>query len=587
MKKTLCLAALAVLVATIASAQDYPRAETFAGFTYTRANSASNVPAFSANGGGGQLAVNANKWVGFVMDIGAVHNGNINSKQLDSTFTNFLFGPRISLRYSRLRPYFNVLFGGMHAGTSVDVSGVPVAGTLPVYLPGSTTPVPPGQAVSLRATASQTSFAMATGGGLDIKINRHVSFRAIGLDYLMTRLQNLRTANDNNQHNLRYTTGFNFTFGGEAPVPPPPPPPPPPPMKACPDGSSVPAGAPCPLRNMDLQMTSKQAELCEGGIVTLTPAGAPQDATYQWTVEGQPTSTAPSFDFGGTGREPGAYKVVLTVSAPDYNPVTTSTNITVRAYRAPSGTLEATPQEVMAGEKVNLAANFTPGQCGGSLRQPVFTASEGTVTGTQFDSSEVRFDPAATSEQRKTVTIVAKVADDKGSGTAQATVLVKKPALAKRLPDIVFPDSSARVNNCGKRVLLEELKTFLESDPTGKVVLVGHLSEKEAAKAGLDQTRALNAAAVISAGNGICYGFPASQILVGAVGAADNGVDYQSHFCGSTQELPGSLVKESESEARYRRVEVWFVPGSGVLPASVKDYKDAVSLSVSALGCPR
>src|SRR5215471_11296056 len=111
-KRTLVVSTFAGLLATIASAQDYPRVETFAGFTYTRANSASNVPAFSANGGSGQLGVNFNKWVGFVADIGAVHNGNIGDNHLDTTITNFLFGPRITLHRSRIRPYFNVLFGG-------------------------------------------------------------------------------------------------------------------------------------------------------------------------------------------------------------------------------------------------------------------------------------------------------------------------------------------------------------------------------------------------------------------------------------------------------------------------------------------
>ena len=214
MKNTWSLIGLVFAAATVVSAQDYPRAETFFGYTYMRANSASNVPSFSANGGSGQVAVNFNKWVGFVMDVGAVHNGNISDVHLDSTFTNFLFGPRISFRKSRVRPYFNVLFGGVHAGTSIAVSAVPVA--TPVYTPGVSTPTE-GQAVTLRATASQTSFAMATGVGIDIKINRHLSFRPIGLDYFMTRLQNFRSAEDNNQHNLRYTAGFNFTFGGEAP----------------------------------------------------------------------------------------------------------------------------------------------------------------------------------------------------------------------------------------------------------------------------------------------------------------------------------------------------------------------------------
>jgi len=161
---------------------------------------------------------------------------------------------------------------------------------------------------------------------------------------------------------------------------------------------------------------------------------------------------------------------------------------------------------------------------------------------------------------------------------------------ATRLPDIIFPVNSARVNNCGKRVLLEELKSLTERDPTGKVVFVGHITEKE--KAEIDRQRAMNAAAVISAGSGICTSFPASQILVSAVGAADNGVELQPQFCGTsatprTAELSGQAVKESDTNAKYRRVEVWFVPTGGVAPASVKDSQEATALPVSSLGCPK
>jgi hypothetical protein len=216
MRKFFCLTVSVALCSMLSyAADDHPKWETFAGFTYMRANSATNVPAFSTNGGGGQLAVNFNKWVGFVMDIGAVHNGNISDVHLDTTFVNYLFGPRISLRYSRITPYFNVLFGGMHAGSSIAVNAIPVppSPTQPIYLPGQPTPVPPNTPVSLRAVTSQTGFAMATGGGLDIKVSKYVSFRPIGLDYMMTRLQNVRDLEDRNQHHLRYTAGVNFTFG--------------------------------------------------------------------------------------------------------------------------------------------------------------------------------------------------------------------------------------------------------------------------------------------------------------------------------------------------------------------------------------
>src|SRR5215475_808461 len=169
MQRILVLTAFVSMCSAMAFANDYPSVETFLGYTYLRANSATNVPAFSMNGGGGQLAVNFNKWLGGVMDIGAVHNGNIGGVHLDSTFTNYLFGPRISLRYSRITPYANILFGGIHAGTSIAVRAIPVppSANQPIFLPGEPTPVPPNTPVTARAVASQTAFAMALGGGLD------------------------------------------------------------------------------------------------------------------------------------------------------------------------------------------------------------------------------------------------------------------------------------------------------------------------------------------------------------------------------------------------------------------------------------
>ena len=218
MQKILVLTVLLVLCGVMGfAADDHPSVETFLGYTYMRANSSTNVPAFSMNGGTGQLVVNFNKYIGFLMDIGAVHNGNISDVHLDGTFVNYTFGPRVTLRYSRFTPFFNIMFGGMRASESIQVSAIPVppSANQPIYLPGETTPVPPNSPVSLRAVHSQTAFAMPVGGGLDIKINKYMSFRPIELEYFLTRLQNIRDLNDRNQHNLRYMTGINFTFGAQ------------------------------------------------------------------------------------------------------------------------------------------------------------------------------------------------------------------------------------------------------------------------------------------------------------------------------------------------------------------------------------
>jgi len=192
MKKSFAIVGMVCLSTLGAVAQDMPRMEAFVGYTYVRFNKITGAPPVSANGGGGQLVYNLNTWLGLVGDVGVVHNGDIGVAHLDSRFTNFLFGPRLAFRHAHLTPYFQVLFGGVHASSSGLVNVVPVT-----------------------IESNQTAFAMTAGGGLDIKLGRHVSFRPIGLDYYLTRLQNLRRLGDDSQNNLRYTTGFNFTFGAQ------------------------------------------------------------------------------------------------------------------------------------------------------------------------------------------------------------------------------------------------------------------------------------------------------------------------------------------------------------------------------------
>jgi outer membrane protein OmpA-like peptidoglycan-associated protein len=162
---------------------------------------------------------------------------------------------------------------------------------------------------------------------------------------------------------------------------------------------------------------------------------------------------------------------------------------------------------------------------------------------------------------------------------------------AKRLPDIVFLSGSARVNNCGKRVLLEELKALISQDPAGKVVLVGHIADREPKKTKLDARRATNAAAIVSAGKGICLNFPASQILVKAAGTTQE-ADFQPYFCGTsaapkTRERGGQGVSAKDKNAQARRVEVWFVPSGAQIPASGAGAQDASGLKLGPLGCPR
>ena len=296
-------------------------------------------------------------------------------------------------------------------------------------------------------------------------------------------------------------------------------------------------------------------------------------------MNGEPVSQGPNFTLARRTASRAVYSVAVNVMATISIRCPAETTITVREYQPPTGTAQANPAQIHAGEKSDLSASFQ-GQCGGTIQPPTFEASEGAVQGNQFDSTGVQFDPSNHAEQKKTVTITAKAADNRSVGTATTSVEVIKPAGAIRLPDILFPANSSRVNNCGKRILLEQLRAYVERDPTGTVVLVGHVSSDETA-ADLAQQRAMNAAAVITAGTGVCLSVPQSQVQISAPGADQMGVGFESGFCQA------SVGKGAPGTVDMRRVEVWFVPTGGALPSSVTNNQSASALSVSSLGCPK
>ena len=563
MKRWIGFIGASALIVLKISAQETPRYEVTLGYDLVRFNPEKNASSFTANGGSGQFAYNFSPWISGVIDLGAVANGNIRNTRLDGMLTNYLAGPRFTVHRGRVTPYFQALFGGVYATTSTPAPAID----------GVT--LPPG--ANLRITRQENNFAGTVGGGIDVKISRHVSFRPIQLEYFATRLHNLRALDDNSQHNIRYSAGFTFLFGGEEPAPAPPIS-----TRTCPDGSVVRADAPCPKHDLAISLSATPNVLCPGETAQMNASvntSADKNQLHaQWSVNGSPVSQAPAFAFESAGRAPGTYKIEFTVSGADIKPAEADSAVTIREYVPPTGTAQANPTQIRVGETSTLSASFH-GECGGPIQSATFSAPEGTVNGNQFDCTGVQFDSSNNAEQTKTVTITAHASDSRSEGTATTAIACVKPAViaAIRLPDVMFPANNARVNNCGKRILLEQLRGYLERDPTGSVVLVGHSSEDETAS-GLDIRRTLNTAAVITAGTGVCLATPASQVLVSAMGTNQNGVNFESGLCESS-------VGANPSPAR--RVEVWFVPTGGAMPSSVAKYDKASSLNVTELGCPK
>ena len=111
---------------------------------------------------------------------------------IDSRLFNFLGGVQIKDNSTEgtFKPFAHALAGVAHARNSVDFNDVVCVAIVP-------SPCSP-------FTQSETGFAAAFGGGLDIRASDRISIRAIQVDYNPTRLF------DSTQHNFRIGVGIVF-----------------------------------------------------------------------------------------------------------------------------------------------------------------------------------------------------------------------------------------------------------------------------------------------------------------------------------------------------------------------------------------
>jgi len=216
MTKSVRVLAAALVFAAAASATDWQKYEVYLGYDFVRFNPNSDfVPSFNANGGGGQFVYNFNRWFGAVVDLAAVNKGTLGGFNVDTTVASFTAGPRFTYNHGgRWKPYVQALFGGAYATTSTAIGVLPLleGNVIP---PGLLPILNPNLPISARLGASNTDFAMLVGGGLDIKLGRHVYFRPFEASYFLTRIPSfLTTGETSNRNNFRYSGGVNFMFGG-------------------------------------------------------------------------------------------------------------------------------------------------------------------------------------------------------------------------------------------------------------------------------------------------------------------------------------------------------------------------------------
>ena len=93
------------------------------------------------------------------------------------------------------------------------------------------------------------------------------------------------------------------------------------------------------------------------------------------------------------------------------------------------------------------------------------------------------------------------------------------------------------------------LTPILRDDPNAKVILIGHRDMNEGTRSRVDEDRALNAAAIISGGKGICPSLDLSRLQVNWVGA-EQGSEARPALCGSS-----TNVKEKGGSISPRRLK--------------------------------
>jgi opacity protein-like surface antigen len=211
---------LALLFSLTASAQEFPKAEVFGGYSYLHIDtqgittSSLNTQCTGVIGGtcpitfeihpgfnGWNISpqVNLNQWFGVKAQIAGEY-GNLLTVKFNNPppiaifslpgqhIYDFLVGPVISHRTDKYTVFGHGLLGAQHIGLSGNVA---VAG------------------IAAFTTASETDFAFALGGGVDVKVSKHFAVRAGQFDY-----EFVNSSGGGHQNDFRFSAGVVFQLGG-------------------------------------------------------------------------------------------------------------------------------------------------------------------------------------------------------------------------------------------------------------------------------------------------------------------------------------------------------------------------------------
>lgn len=459
-----------------------PRIDVAVVYSYVRAvpTDASGNRMVWLNGGSASINFHLNRAVGIVGDFGGYADSRLRlgtsssalvSDSSGKAFT-YLFGPRVTFgSHERFSPFAQVLVGGIHASPVTLSSGCSGVGC---------TPLP-----------AENKLAMTAGGGLDVRLHRHISIRIIQAEYLMTRFSDLSTGSTGTQNDMRLSSGLVFRFGGG---------------HASSARVEPPASAP-----LDYSCSVTPSSVYAGEPIavsgTSTNLSATRPAVYSWSSDGGVASSDTNqVRIDTTGVKPGSYTVKGHLSdgpQADRNADCTA-SYEVKPFDPPTVSCSAYPSLMAPGQSASITAVGASPQ-----NRPLtytYSASAGTMNGS---ASPATLSTATTDSGA--VTVTCNVADDMGH-TASATTTVTlmapevavKPA-ASQLCSIHFdrdPKRPARVDNEAK-ACLDEIAMNLQKNPDATLAMVGDAANGERRGTSLATERGKNAKAYLVDAKGI------------------------------------------------------------------------------------
>lgn len=146
------VAVLLLAAPAIAADGTAPKAELFGGYSYTKAGDQ------SLHGGEASLALRLTRWIAVEADVNAHYGSELG---ISTSRLFFLGGPRFTYRSRSVSVFTHYLAGGARSRAGITILGIDI-------------------------TESRTDFAMAFGGGLDVRMSDRWAIRAQA-DYAFIR----------------------------------------------------------------------------------------------------------------------------------------------------------------------------------------------------------------------------------------------------------------------------------------------------------------------------------------------------------------------------------------------------------------